>query len=345
MVQWKSTLENMALNFWNNHNVFVTGATGLLGSWLAEELLQRGANVTCLVRDAVPDSRSARSGLLARINVVHGELENFTILLRVLNEYEIDTVFHVGAQTIVGTASRSPLSTFESNIKGTWNLLEACRVCPKLIQRVVVASSDKAYGQQTKLPYTEETPLEGRFPYDVSKSCVDLLSFSFFHTYGTPVTVTRCENLYGGGDLNFNRLIPGTIRSALKNETPIIRSDGKFIRGYFYVRDAVDAYLQLAEKIPDERFLGQAFNFGNEIPISVLDLVQKILRLTGKTALVPKVLNEASHEIREQYLDCSKAKQMLGWRPKFTIDEGLQETTAWYRNWLENTTRRDEFCA
>jgi CDP-glucose 4,6-dehydratase len=324
----------MGLSFWANRNVFVTGATGLLGSWLVEELIHRGASVICLVRDRVPASRLVRTGLLERSNIVHGELEDYAVLLRALNEYEIDSVFHLGAQTIVETASRSPLSTFEANIAGTWNLLEACRSCPKLIQRAVVASSDKAYGGHEDLPYTEATALEGRFPYDVSKSCADLISFSYFHTYKVPLAITRCGNLFGGGDLNFNRLIPGTIRSALRGEAPIIRSDGKFIRDYFYVRDAVNAYLQLAEKLPDAHFLGEAFNFGNEMPISVLDMVHLILKLCGKSSLAPKVLNEASHEIPRQFLDCSKAHRMLNWKPEYALEDSLCETIAWYREFL-----------
>lgn len=325
------------MSFWKNYNVFVTGATGLLGSWLTEELLKRGANVTCLIRDWVPESRLINLGLIKKTNVVRGELEDYVVTIRAINEYEIDTVFHLGAQTIVGTASRSALSTFESNIKGTWNLMEACKVCSKLIKRVVVASSDKAYGAHDKLPYTEETPLKGLFPYDVSKSCADLIAISYFHTFDVPVAVTRCGNLFGGGDFNFNRLIPGTIRSALRDEPPIIRSDGKFIRDYFYVRDAVDAYLQLAEELPDERFLGHAFNFGTETPMSVLDIVNKILELMGKTHLAPKILNQAIYEIPRQYLDCTKARQMLGWQPKYNLDEALQETIAWYKQWLGMT--------
>ena len=322
------------MKFWKNRNVFVTGGTGLLGSWLIEELLKRGANVTCLLRDWVPGSKLTSSGLLMQTNIVRGELEDYAVVLRAMNEYEINTVFHLGAQTIVGTASRSPLSTFESNIRGTWNLMEACRACSKLIKRVVVASSDKAYGAHDQLPYTEETSLQGRFPYDVSKSCADLISFSYFYTYRIPVAVTRCGNLFGGGDLNFNRLIPGTIRSALQDEAPIIRSDGKFIRDYFYVQDAVIAYLQLAEKLPDDHFAGQAFNFGNETPVAVLDLVHKILKLMDKTSLVPKIMNEASHEILAQYLDCSKARRMLHWQPKYSLEGGLRETIAWYREYL-----------
>lgn len=324
----------MEVNFWKNRKVFVTGASGLLGSWLTEKLLQRGANVTCLLRDWVPDSRLISSGLLQRTNIVHGELEDYAVLVRALNEYEIDSVFHLGAQTIVGTASRSALSTLESNVRGTWNLLEACRVSSKLVQRVIVASSDKAYGAHEQLPYTEDTPLQGRFPYDVSKSCADLIAFSYFHTYSVPVAVTRCGNLFGGGDLNFNRLIPGTIRSALRGEPPVIRSDGKYERDYFYVRDAVDAYLMLAEKLPDERVVGQAFNFGNEMPMSVLEVVQLILRLMDKNELTPQVLNEANHEILQQYLDCSKARRILHWRPRCTLEHGMQETIDWYRGCL-----------
>ena len=331
-------MENLGIGFWKNRRVFVTGATGLLGSWMVEELLGRGAEVTCLIRDWVPRSRLVESDFLTKVNVVRGELEDYPLLLRVLNEYEIDTVFHLGAQTIVGTAARSAISTFEANIRGTWNLLEACRNLPKLVQRVIAASSDKAYGAHDQLPYTEETPLRGRFPYDVSKSCADLIALSYFHTYKTPVAVTRCGNLYGGGDLNFNRLIPGTIRSGLQDEPPIIRSDGTFLRDYFYVRDAVDAYLCLAEKLPDERFVGEAFNFGTETPMSVLELVNRILNLLRKTSLVPKVLNEATHEIPRQYLDCSKARQLLDWQPKYTQEEGLRETIAWYRSWLDQET-------
>ena len=323
------------MSFWKQKNVLVTGATGLLGSWLVEDFLDRGANVTCLVRDWVPRSRAIEHGLLDRANVVRGELEDQEVVLRAMNEYEIDSVFHLGAQTIVGTASVSARSTFEANIRGTWNVLEACRTCAKRIERVVVASSDKAYGVHDKLPYTEDAPLQGRFPYDVSKSCADLISFSYFHTYQVPVAITRCGNLFGGGDLNFNRLIPGTIRSALQNESPIIRSDGKFVRDYFYVKDAVNAYRVLAERMPDVSTVGEAFNFGTETPISVLDIVKQILRLTGCTGLKPTILNEACHEIREQYLDCTKARRTLDWAPSHTPDDAISETIEWYKAWLE----------
>ena len=324
------------MSFWKNHNVFVTGATGLLGSHMVEELVRQGANVTCLVRDWVHGSKLLDSDYLTQCNVVRGELNDFELLLRALNEHEIDTVFHLGAQTIVGTASRSPLSTFEANIKGTWCLLEACRLLPNMVERVLVASSDKAYGSHANLPYTEDTPLIGRYPYDCSKSCTDLIAKSYFCSFELPVAVTRCGNLFGAGDLNFNRILPGTIRSALQNEAPVIRSDGKFVRDYFYVKDAVDAYLRLAEKLPDEKFNGEDFNFGTETPLSVIELVDKILEAMDKTHLKPAILNQASNEIREQFLDCTKARTMLDWKPVRSFEEGLDETIRWYTTWLEN---------
>lgn len=316
---------------WQARNVFVTGATGLLGSWLVEELLAQGAQVTTLVRDWVAGARPIAEDFLAKTNVVRGALEDHPTVLRALNEYEIDTVFHLGAQTIVGTASRSPLSTFEANIRGTWNLLEACRECSSLVQRVVVASSDKAYGAHEALPYTEDTPLVGRFPYDVSKSCADLISFSYHETYGVPVAVTRCGNLFGGGDLNYNRLVPGTIRAALLDKAPIIRSDGTLIRDYFYVRDAVAAYLTLAEQMESRNLAGEAFNFGTGRPVSVLELVDLILTLAGKTSLQPQILNEANHEIPRQTLSSTKAQTVLGWSSQFSLEDGLRETIEWYR--------------
>jgi CDP-glucose 4,6-dehydratase len=321
------------LSFWRERRVFVTGGSGLLGSWLVDALLAAGANVTCLIRDWVPASRLVTTGAIRRTNLVTGSLESYDVLLRALNEYEIDTVFHLAAQTIVGTASRSALSTFESNIRGTWNLLEACRACSKLVQRVVMASSDKAYGAQRNLPYTEDMPLEGRFPYDVSKSCADLLAQSYFHTYRTPVAITRCANLFGGGDLSFNRLVPGTILSALRDQPPLIRSNGQLIRDYIDVQSAVAGYLQLAERMPEDAVVGQAFNFGYGEPVSVLELVQTILALMGKAALSPVVLNQAEHEIEEQYLDSSKAQRVLGWRPSHSREEALRETIQWYERY------------
>jgi CDP-glucose 4,6-dehydratase len=337
--QWLGAVEGVAVSFWERRNVLVTGATGLLGPWLVEELLARGARVTCLVRDWVPESRFVNEGLRERVQIVRGELEDLATAVRALNEYEIDSVFHLGAQAIVGTAARSPLSTFESNIRGTWILLEACRLCPSLVERVIVASSDKAYGIHEQLPYTEEARLEGCFPYDVSKSCADLISFSYQKTYGTPLAVTRCGNLYGGGDLNWNRLVPGTIVSALRGEAPLIRSDGTYLREYFYVRDAALAYLALAERLPEAGFVGEAFNFASDQPLSVLALVQEILRATGRTDLEPVVLSEASAEIPEQSLDCSKAKEKLGWGSTWSLEDGLRDTVDWYTAWLDRQTR------
>lgn len=322
------------MNFWRNRNVFVTGASGLLGSWMVEELLARGANVTCLVRDWVPYSRLISSQLINKTNVVQGRLEDYELLVRALNEYEIDTVFHLAAQTIVGTASRSALSTFESNVRGTWNLLEACRVNHKLIERILVASSDKAYGSHENLPYTEDMALQGRFPYDVSKSCADLIAQSYYHSYGMPIAITRCVNLFGGGDLSFNRLVPGTILSALRDERPVIRSDGKFVRDYFYVLNAVDGYLKLAERMPDEAINGAVFNFGYGEPLTVIELVDEILEVMNKTSLEPIILNQASNEIVNQYLDCSKAQNLLGWKPEYDRREGLRQTVDWYRQYL-----------
>lgn len=327
------------MEFWRDRNVFVTGATGLLGSWMVEELVCQGANVTCLIRDWMPDSKLISTGLTERANVVYGRLEDYELMLRVLNEFEINTVFHLGAQTIVGTAARSALSTFESNIKGTWVLLEACRQVRSLVERIVVASSDKAYGSHDNLPYKEDMALQGRFPYDVSKSCSDLIAQSYFHTYRLPIAITRFVNLFGGGDLNFNRLVPGTIKSALLDEPPIIRSNGKFVRDYFYVLNAVDGYLKLAEKMPDEALNGEAFNFGYGEPLNVIELVEEILELMGKSYLQPVILNEASSEIVNQYLDCTKAQDALGWKPRYNRQEGLRRTIDWYRVYFESLGR------
>jgi CDP-glucose 4,6-dehydratase len=316
---------------WKDQSVLVTGATGLLGSWLVEALLTRGARVTCLVRDQVPRSRLATSGALARVNVVHAEIEDFAAVQRALNEYEVETVFHLAAQTIVGTASRAVLSTFHANIEGTWNVLEAARSLPQLVKRIVVASSDKAYGEHAKLPYAEEAPLLGRFPYDASKACAELLCASYAASYGLPVVTTRCGNLYGGGDLNYSRIVPGTIRSALAGQRPIVRSDGTLVRDYFYVEDAAAAYLHLAERMQALELRGEAFNFGTSDPKSVLEMVALVLAACGREDLEPIVQGHVSHEIPRQYLDCAKARSMLGWEPAFTLREGLARTVAWYR--------------
>jgi CDP-glucose 4,6-dehydratase len=321
----------LPIEFWNDRNVFITGCTGLLGSWLTKNLVEKGANVIGLIRDLVPKSNLNWSGFDNKIVTVRGEIEDYFILERILNEYEIDSVFHLAAQTIVSIANRNPLSTFEANIKGTWNLLEASRRSP-LLERIVVASSDKAYGSKEKLPYDEKAALEGKHPYDVSKSCADLLCGSYYETYGLPVCVTRCGNFYGGGDLNFNRIVPGTILSILGDERPIIRSDGEMIRDYFYIEDGVNAYMLLAEKMYKEIY-GEAFNFSNEEPMTVLEIVYKISNVM-KSNLKPIILNESSNEIEKQYLSAQKAHEILGWNPLFTMEEGLQKTINWYRNFV-----------
>nr|WEZ29384.1 GDP-mannose 4,6-dehydratase [Bacillus subtilis] len=321
------------MSFWKNKNVFVTGCTGLLGSYLVKELIDQGANVTGLVRDHVPQSNLYQGEHIKKMNIVRGSLEDLAVIERALGEYEIDTVFHLAAQAIVGVANRNPISTFEANILGTWNILEACRKHP-LIKRVIVASSDKAYGDQENLPYDENMPLQGNHPHDVSKSCADLISHTYFHTYGLPVCITRCGNLYGGGDLNFNRIIPQTIQLVLNGEAPEIRSDGTFVRDYFYIEDAVQAYLLLAEKMEENNLAGEAFNFSNEIQLTVLELVEKILKKMNSN-LKPKVLNQGSNEIKHQYLSAEKARKLLNWTPAYTIDEGLEKTIEWYTEFFK----------
>jgi CDP-glucose 4,6-dehydratase len=323
----------MNAEFWRDRPTLVTGATGLVGGWLVKRLLAAGAEVVCLVRDWVPQSETVRSGDIERVKVVRGDVRDRDCLERSLGEYEIDTVFHLAAQTIVGIANRNPISTFESNIQGTWNLLEACRRSPA-VKSIVVASSDKAYGDQAVLPYSEDTPLQGQHPYDVSKSCADLIAKTYAVTYQLPVAVTRCGNFYGGGDLNWNRIVPGTIRSALKGERPIIRSDGSYIRDYFYVEDGAAAYMTLAAALAKRPELaGEAFNFSNELQISVSGLVRQILAQMGST-LAPDVRNQASNEIRHQYLTAGKAREVLGWQPLYTLDDSLGKTIAWYREFL-----------
>lgn len=324
----------MGINsFWQDRSVLVTGCTGLLGSWMVQELVERGANVVGLVRDWVPQSRLFTENLSQKMTTVYGSIEDLAVLERTINEHEIDTVFHLAAQTIVGVANREPLGTFEANIKGTWNVLEACRRVGG-VSRIVIASSDKAYGDQEILPYDETTPLQGEHPYDVSKSCADLISRTYYVTYGLPVCITRCGNFYGGGDLNFNRIVPDTIRSALRGKPVVIRSDGTYIRDYFYVKDGVLAYLHLAEQMDRPEILGEAFNFSNELQITVLELVQKILTHMDATHLSPIVLNQAQNEIKHQYLSAEKARRLLNWHPQYSLDEALVETIAWYRNFL-----------
>jgi CDP-glucose 4,6-dehydratase len=325
--------------FWRHRRVFVTGCTGLVGAWTVRALLDRGAHVVGLVRDHVHGSELMRGGLAERIDIVHGCIEDESLLERILAEYEIQTVFHLAAQTIVGTAVRNPLATFETNIKGTWSVLEAARRMGTQPQ-VIVASSDKAYGASPRLPYTEDTPLEGRHPYDASKSCADILSLTYHQTYGLPVCVTRCGNFYGGGDLNWNRLVPGTIRSAIYGERPMIRSDGSYVRDYFYVKDGAAAYMHLAEHMAGRpEAWGHAFNFGTELRVTVLEMVQRILQLMWSD-LEPDVRSEAANEIPQQCLSTAKAREILNWRPIYTLDDSLAETIGWYREFFASLEPR-----
>ncbi len=331
-------MEGLGINtaFWRDRRTLVTGATGLVGGWLVKRLCAARADVVALVRDWVPSSEIVRCGALDQITVTRGDVRDAALVERVLGEFEIDTVIHLAAQTIVGIANRNPISTFETNIQATWNLLEACRRSPK-VKQIVLASSDKAYGDQEHLPYDEATPLQGRHPYDVSKSCADLIAQSYAITYGSPVAITRCGNFYGGGDLNWNRIIPGTIRSILRGERPVIRSDGQFVRDYFYVEDGAATYMHLAEQLaarPDE-LRGHGFNFSNETPVTVLEIVAEVSRIMG-SGLRPDIRNEANNEIRKQFLSAAKARRMLNWRPLFTLNDGLHATIRWYRNFVSH---------
>jgi CDP-glucose 4,6-dehydratase len=320
-------------SYWKGKKVFVTGPNGFLGSWLVKALVERDAEVVALIRDDIPNSYFVTSGIHNKVIKVYGCLEDYRLLLRTLNEFEIDTIFHLGAQTIVTTANREPLSTFESNIKGTWNILEAARNVHN-IKRIIIASTDKAYGTKETLPYTEDESLEGEHPYDVSKSTADLIAQAYFKTYGLPIGITRCGNIYGGGDLNFTRIVPGTIRSILKNEQPIIKSDGTYIRDYFYVEDTVRAYMTLAGNLDNPKIRGEAFNFSGETRLPVLEVVELITKLM-KSKLKPKILNEVKHEIKEQYLSTEKAKSLLNWKPKSNIEEGLKSTIEWYKSYFQ----------
>lgn len=305
-----------------------------MGAWLCDELVGSEAMVTGLIRDQVAKSLFFEKKLDESLNLVRGAVENMELIERILAEYEVDTVFHLAAQAVVGAASRSPVSTFETNIKGTWNVLEACRRVPG-VKRIVVASSDKAYGDHEYLPYTEDMPLNGIYPYDVSKSCADLICRCYYYTYGLNVAVTRCGNMFGGGDLNFSRLVPGTIRAAIMNEPPVLRSDGLCIRDYFYVKDAVKAYILLAEKMDEMNLGGQAFNFSGGSKMRVKDMARLILELAGRKHLEPVVLSKAGGEIKDQYLSTEKAERVLGWRPSWTLEEGILETIGWYKDFFK----------
>ena len=320
-------------SFWSGRSVLVTGASGLLGGWLVKELLEKRAEVVALVRDGAPKSMLVREGLIKRINAVNGALDDIALLRRTISEYAVDTIFHLAAQTIVGAAKMDPITTLQANVQGTWNVLDAARQVH--VKQIVVASSDKAYGSSSELPYREDHPLQGQYPYEVSKSCADLISRMYAITYGVPVIITRCANLFGGGDLNFSRTIPGVILAALRGEPFLIRSDGKFVRDSLYVKDAVAACLLLAENLAESPSLaGEAFNFGLEIRLTVLELVRSVLAMMQCEHVEPIVQNIVSSEIREQYLSAEKARRILDWKPNYTLHEGLLETIDWYREFF-----------
>jgi CDP-glucose 4,6-dehydratase len=320
---------------WSSRKVLVTGASGFVGSWLAKALVAKRACVVALIRDIDEQSELLRSGVYSAVTVVRGNLEDFASVRRALNEHDVDVVMHLGAQTIVGAALRDPLATFEANIRGTYHLLEAIRLQGDQVKAVVIASSDKAYGETPDLPYRETQPLEGRHPYDVSKSCTDLLASTYHHTFKIPLAISRCGNIYGGGDLNWSRIVPGTIRSCWRRERPVLRSDGTMIRDYLYVEDVVEAYLDLAANLHRPEVAGQAFNFSPEAPCSVLDLVAALQQVMGVTDLPPIIQNTVRAEIHSQWLSAAKAKDVLGWVPRFPLAEGLRRSVIWYRKYLD----------
>ena len=327
-------MEEMVEDFWRNRSVLVTGATGLVGGWLVKELLRRGARVSALILDSDFTSELFRSGDIYKINTIQGNLSSYSDARRAISQSEAQSVIHLGAQTIVGTALVDPVSTFKANIEGTWNILEAARLMAKNVSSVVVASSDKAYGSSPTLPYTEGQPLHGNGPYDVSKSCTDLISQTYGKTYGLPVSVARCGNIYGGGDLNWSRIVPGTFRDIANNERTVIRSDGTFTRDYVHVLDIVDAYLHLAQSTEELSLAGEAFNFSRDEPLSVLEIHSAIYRSLGIDYLSPVINNTATSEIKDQHLDSKKAREILGWGSKITLESGLKLTAEWYSSYL-----------
>lgn len=327
-------MEEMVDEFWRNRSVLVTGATGLVGGWLVKELLNRNTRVSALILDSDSTSELFRSGDIQKVNAIFGNLSSYTDVSRAVSQSEAKTIIHLGAQTIVGTAIIDPLTTFKANIEGTWNILEAARVMSQRVSSVVVASSDKAYGSSKVLPYKEDQPLHGDGPYDVSKSCTDLISQTYGKTYGLPVTIARCGNIYGGGDLNWSRIVPGTFRDITNTERTVIRSDGSFTRDYVHVLDIVDAYLHLAESTERLSLRGDAFNFSRDEPLSVLDIHAAIYKSLNIDYLEPIISNSATSEIKDQHLDSKKAREILGWNSKVTLESGLKLTAEWYLDYL-----------
>ncbi|MDO8614701.1 MAG: GDP-mannose 4,6-dehydratase [Dehalococcoidia bacterium] len=326
---------NAGSSFWQGKSVMVTGVGGFVATHLAADLADRGASVVGVLRDSRGSRRLRLFGISERIDVVHGSIEDYALIERAFNEYEVEYCFHLAAQAIVGIANRAPMSTFESNIRGTWTLMEAARHNP-LLKGVVMASSDKVYGDHNVLPYTEDSPLLAKYPYDASKLCAEVLARSYAATFDLPVGVVRCANIYGGGDLNWSRVIPGTIRSMLKDEAPVIRSDGTLERDYMYVTDAVSAYVTLAENLGRDEVRGEAFNFGWGRGYSVLEIVETVLK-QGGSSLRPRVLGQNKGEINRQWLDSAKANRILEWSPAVALDEGVRRSIRWYKAYLSGS--------
>jgi CDP-glucose 4,6-dehydratase len=323
---------------YSGRSVLVSGAEGFIGCWLAERLLEEGARVIVPRRDLDPASRFCAEGVADRCDLVAADVRDYETLLRIVNEYEVDTVFHLAAQTIVGTANRSPLSTFETNVRGTYALLEACRVVGIVgdpVERIVVASSDKAYGSHEQLPYREDAPLAPVYPYDVSKACADMIARSYAATFDLPIAVTRLANVYGGGDLNWSRIIPDSVRALVRGTPPVVRSDGTPERDYLYVEDAVDAYMAVADSLDRPELRGRAWNAGTGKPTPVIDLVRRLIGVSGRD-VEPDVRGEGNPpgEIQRQYLDSTAIREELGWSPRFELEQGLAETWAWYERYL-----------
>ena len=326
-------------DLWRDRRVLVTGASGMVGSWVTRWLIDAGSFVVAFIADADPNSELIRSGNINKVTVVNGRLERYDDIERAINNHEIDSVLHLGAQPIVGAADRAPRHTFESNVQGTWNLLDACRVLGPMVKRIVVASSDKAYGSQQVLPYTEDMSLSGEHPYEVSKSCTDLIATTYARTYGLPVAIARCGNIFGGGDLNWNRIVPGVFRAILSDQQPVLRSDGSFVRDYLHVDDVVAAYLLLADRADDPSLAGEGFNFSDESPLTVMEIYRAICAATGHPDIEPLVLNSAQGEIKDQYLDATKAHETLGWFATLSLEESLSRTFEWYRDFLIGSGR------
>ena len=322
----------MNRKFWKNKNVLITGNEGFLGSNLTKILISADANIVGLDIEVKRKNTLFNKEDYKKIVTIKGSVADYNLVKKIISKYKIDVVFHLGAEAIVGKCIKNPLLTFSSNIEGTWNVLEVCRNS-KTVKSIVTASSDKAYGSHKILPYKEDASLHGDHPYDVSKSCADLIAYTYFHTYGLPVAITRCGNIYGPGDFNFSRIVPDTVRCMLANKPIEIRSDGKFTRDYVFVEDIANGYILLAEKLNVLKLGGEAFNFSDENPITVIELVKKLYQLDGKKPNY-KILNQAKYEIKHQYLASQKARKILKWKPEFTLNTGLKKAVDWYTNYF-----------